>query len=298
MVLFLLLSLCLSISGYIVACFCRSIGLRTQTAFLFTAGLLVLPLFGLLPSPATDKVIKVDLAVLDLPHLQPLLLSVGLISLCLIIREFVIFTNLELRFAKQDLEIFGAHGAHNVYLVDHIRSPCLIGLLRPKVLLPVSARDWDEVIVRQVLAHEFAHLKRADPWRLLISRLNRALNWWNPFAHLLHRELVLECEIHSDACSSQCSSSPQEYLRTLCDLAENSAEAPALAFAQQSSLEARVRFLLKPERKGKVIVLLMSILLISCAFAIATLSARNANLPVELSEIELRLTAQPFSELE
>jgi len=68
-----------------------------------------------------------------------------------------------------------------------IASPVSWGVLRPKILLStdaVAARADADAIV----AHELAHLERADWAKLVLARVAVALFWFNPFAWLLARE--------------------------------------------------------------------------------------------------------------
>ena len=68
-----------------------------------------------------------------------------------------------------------------------IFSPLSWGGLQPKILLntdAVAARADADAIV----AHELAHLARADWAKLVLARVSVALFWFNPFAWLLARE--------------------------------------------------------------------------------------------------------------
>jgi beta-lactamase regulating signal transducer with metallopeptidase domain len=68
-----------------------------------------------------------------------------------------------------------------------IASPVSWGVLRPKILLnadAVAARADADAIV----AHELAHVARADWAKLVLARVSVAMFWFNPFAWLLARE--------------------------------------------------------------------------------------------------------------
>ena len=68
-----------------------------------------------------------------------------------------------------------------------IASPVSWGVLQPKILIntdAVAARADADAIV----AHELAHLARADWAKLVLARVAVALFWFNPFAWLLARE--------------------------------------------------------------------------------------------------------------
>jgi beta-lactamase regulating signal transducer with metallopeptidase domain len=68
-----------------------------------------------------------------------------------------------------------------------IASPISWGLLRPKIVLNTDAiaasADMDAIV-----AHELAHLARADWAKLMLAHISMAVFWFNPFVWLLARE--------------------------------------------------------------------------------------------------------------
>jgi beta-lactamase regulating signal transducer with metallopeptidase domain len=68
-----------------------------------------------------------------------------------------------------------------------IASPVSWGMLQPKILLNADAlaarADADAIV-----AHELAHVVRADWGKLVLARVTVAMFWFNPFAWLLARE--------------------------------------------------------------------------------------------------------------
>ncbi len=83
----------------------------------------------------------------------------------------------------------------DLYLCDHIRSPFVLGLFRPKIYLP---SDLDSRISPYVLAHERMHLKRRDPaWKLLGYGL-LCIHWFNPLCYVAYilfcRDLEQSCD--------------------------------------------------------------------------------------------------------
>lgn len=83
----------------------------------------------------------------------------------------------------------------NVWLCDHVDTPFILGIVRPRIYLPsnISKQDMDYVI-----AHEKAHLKRRDHiWKPLGFML-LAVYWFNPalwFAYiLLCKDIEFACD--------------------------------------------------------------------------------------------------------
>jgi beta-lactamase regulating signal transducer with metallopeptidase domain len=68
-----------------------------------------------------------------------------------------------------------------------IASPISWGVLRPKIVLNTDAvaasADTDAIV-----AHELAHLARADWAKLMLARVSTAVFWFNPFVWLFARE--------------------------------------------------------------------------------------------------------------
>ena len=65
-------------------------------------------------------------------------------------------------------------------LTDRIEQPAILGLFRPKLLLPEDAAEFDDRQLRMIMLHELAHVRRwhiAANWALLVIR---AIHWWNP----------------------------------------------------------------------------------------------------------------------
>lgn len=78
--------------------------------------------------------------------------------------------------------------------------PCVSGLWRPAILLPLDFRQrYDRRERRLVLAHEIAHLRCGDlPVNALVALL-RALFWFNPLLHAALRGFRLDQELACDA---------------------------------------------------------------------------------------------------
>jgi beta-lactamase regulating signal transducer with metallopeptidase domain len=79
-------------------------------------------------------------------------------------------------------------------------SPALVGLLRPRVALPVDFEQRFPPAERElILAHEQVHRERLDNlWNLLACALT-ALHWWNPLAWWAARRLQADQELACDA---------------------------------------------------------------------------------------------------
>lgn len=82
-----------------------------------------------------------------------------------------------------------------IYVCDNIRTPFILGVIRPGIYLP---SDMDEVQTDNVIAHERAHLSRLDQvWKPLGYCL-LAVYWFNPLCWLAFvlfcRDMELACD--------------------------------------------------------------------------------------------------------
>lgn len=77
-----------------------------------------------------------------------------------------------------------------------ISSPLLIGFLRPRIILP-SAQLPDTDFQNTVL-HELTHYKRRDMFYKWLVQITICLHWFNPFVHLMGREMNRDCEFSCD----------------------------------------------------------------------------------------------------
>ncbi len=77
-----------------------------------------------------------------------------------------------------------------------VSSPMLIGLFRPRIILPVShlsERDFYYTIL-----HELTHYRRRDMLYKWLVQLALCLHWFNPFVYLMKNEINRLCELSCD----------------------------------------------------------------------------------------------------
>lgn len=64
-----------------------------------------------------------------------------------------------------------------IYLADHISSPFVLGLIRPKIYLPSDLRDGE---LLHILTHEQIHIQRRDHIWKALGYLALTVHWFNP----------------------------------------------------------------------------------------------------------------------
>ena len=68
------------------------------------------------------------------------------------------------------------------------------GWLRPTILLPRDAGEWNEAERRNALVHELEHVRRAD-WAIqVVARVACGLYWFHPLAWAAWRRMALDAE--------------------------------------------------------------------------------------------------------
>ena len=98
----------------------------------------------------------------------------------------------------RSLRLTGVAQRIPLYVSDGIPSPCLVGLVRPKVLLtPEAARMPDRL--RHILLHELCHWRQRDNWIALLRNAACALHWFNPFVWAAAALSRRDCEMACDA---------------------------------------------------------------------------------------------------
>jgi TonB family protein len=121
------------------------------------------------------------------------------------------------------------------------------GLLRPKLIVPRAAVQWDDTRIRLVLYHELAHVRRADWLVQLAAELIRAVYWFNPILWIACRQLRDESERACDDAVLASGVEGRDYAVNLVGIARELAQPrwmAGAAIARTSNLERRVRAML------------------------------------------------------
>jgi len=113
------------------------------------------------------------------------------------------------------------------------------------ILLPVRHSDWDATRRRAVLAHEHAHVHRADFHVLALASLNRAVFWFSPLAWWLRCRITDLAEARSDAAAIQDLGDRVRYAEILLEFAGRpTGSVVTLAMARAGTVRRRVERIL------------------------------------------------------
>ncbi|HEX7705193.1 MAG TPA: M56 family metallopeptidase [Thermoanaerobaculia bacterium] len=135
----------------------------------------------------------------------------------------------------------------DLILSEQSTSPVTCGVLRPAILLPADAQDWEPGDLQRALIHEVEHIRRGDWGVQLLSRLVCAFYWFHPLAWVAARRLSLEAERSCDDAVLRVAPIADRYAEQLVVLARRMSvpgENAALAMARRSLLGSRIHSIL------------------------------------------------------
>ena len=159
---------------------------------------------------------------------------------------------------------------NGVWICDHIDTPFILGLIRPRIYLPsdLKGRDADHV-----LAHERSHLKRKDHWWKPLGFLLLSIYWFNPVMWLAY---ILLCRDIEMACDEKVikelgTEEKKAYSTALlnCSLPRHQIAACPLAFGEVG-VKRRVKNILHYKKPAFWIVMIAVILSIIAAVCLLT----------------------------
>jgi hypothetical protein len=181
------------------------------------------------------------------------------------------------------------------------------GWLRPLVLLPRDWRSWSRLERSAVLAHEMAHIGRADYLSGIVAQFGLVLHFYNPVVHWLISRLRLQQELAADALGAPLAGGRRPYLLALSRLAlrpeENTFAWPARTFLPAGGHLIRRIQMLKENARGqdrslstvaKVVTMTLLIAVGACSVAVRGLApAQGAETPPG-AMATTELNRQPF----
>ena len=133
-----------------------------------------------------------------------------------------------------------------VYAKASLRSPLLVGIVKPRLYLPSHWSSWSPEELRGVVAHELAHRDNRDIWVLIFQGIAMALFCINPLIWLLNRRLTFLRELRCDeAVLRETNLTPAEYGRLLFGFVDRRPALSALYFNERgSALKKRLEHVL------------------------------------------------------
>ncbi len=82
-----------------------------------------------------------------------------------------------------------------VWYVDPLTSPCLVGVAKPMIALPLTLPPDS---LGEALQHELAHYRARDAWWVLLRSVCCVVHWFNPLVWFAQRLVKTDCELACD----------------------------------------------------------------------------------------------------
>lgn len=150
----------------------------------------------------------------------------------------------------------------NVFQSDRITFPFIMGIIRPKIYLPIDLSENEKEII---LMHEKAHIKRADHIFKPLTYLITIVHWFNPLAWIAY---ILYTKDMENACDEQVLTNSKvdikkSYSNTLLSLAMDKKlrlKSP-LAFSEDN-IKLRIRNILSFKKKSTLIIIVCLVILL------------------------------------
>ena len=157
----------------------------------------------------------------------------------------------------------------NVYRAGNIDSPFVMGLIRPKIYIPVHLGIHG---LEYVLLHEQAHINRRDHIVKLVAYFALALHWFNPLAWvsflLMGKDMEMSCD--ERVIRKMGGGIKKDYSLTLLTMATGSRliGASPLAFGE-GGIRERVKNVLNFKRPSQVFVVFTLVLVLILSIGLA-----------------------------
>lgn len=181
-------------------------------------------------------------------------------------------------------------------------SPTLIGIFKPTVVLPMYDIPYDELDM--IIKHELTHYKKKDLWIKKVMLLATILHWYNPFVHLLRKEINKWCELScdEDVVVNMSHAERKRYGETILNTIQRSNQNIIPSFLGASfstgpiNMKNRLIKILEVKKGSKLIIVLsVTVLLMLGSVGIVSSTLTHAKTPIvskkinnsELTELEL-----------
>ena len=186
----------------------------------------------------------------------------------------------------------------NLYQSEHIDSPFVLGILRPRIYLPYHVQERDMV---HVIAHEKTHIRRKDHWWKPLGFLLLTIHWFNPLMWaayvLLCRDIELACDerVIRDLGRDQRADYSQALLN--CSVSRKTIAACPLAFGE-AGVKERVNNVLNYRKPAFWVVLTAVILCVVVAVCFLTDPVKQEYVEQNSGKYYLTIAAEGVTEIE
>lgn len=174
----------------------------------------------------------------------------------------------------------------NIYLADHIATPFVIGLFRPKIYLPstITSEEQDYIIL-----HEQTHIKRLDHIVKMTAFLALAMHWFNPLVWVAFVCAVKDMEMSCDerVLKQMGGEIKTAYSTSLLSLAAGRRliNGSPLAFCE-GNIKERIKNIMNFKKPAVWMVITAVIACIAVTLLLLANPAKSLELPEQIVEVE------------
>ena len=113
-----------------------------------------------------------------------------------LLKEYKKYNNYDLNISiEEEIKILSINNKVKIRISNEIGSPCLCGILNPKILIPLKlASNMNEREKKYIILHELCHYKRKDVFIAWLSSFIKAIHWFNPIIYLGLNIMRSDCE--------------------------------------------------------------------------------------------------------
>lgn len=163
----------------------------------------------------------------------------------------------------------------NICLCDHIPTPFLLGLVKPRIYLP---SDMAPELQTHVLRHEYAHLRHHDNWWKILGFLLLSVYWFHPLvwvSYLLFcRDLEMACDERAVSDLSEEDRKAYSCALLACAAPKHSLTVCPVAFGE-GSVKHRIRNVLMLHKTARWVIALVLMLAGITAICFFTVPKEN-----------------------
>ncbi|MBD8018145.1 M56 family metallopeptidase [Kaistella pullorum] len=219
----------------------------------------------------------------DFGYIQICALVAGLVSVGLLLRFLLAVVRIEhfkKRYPKKSFE------GISFYQTDIAEAPfSFFRNLFWKESLPISSD-----LGRQILKHEMVHIEQKHSWDRVFSEILVAVFWFNPFYHLIRREIALIHEYLADK-KAVTNSDTKVFAQMLLASRFSGRPLPATSPFLSSNLKKRLTMLKKPQTKYSYARRIAALPLIFALCFFYLVNAKNHEIAATNIQIEEYVTA-------
>ena len=165
----------------------------------------------------------------------------------------------------------------NIYETDGIRSPFILGVIKPKIYVPLDLSEQER---RYIILHEQTHIRRNDHIIKFASYLILCLHWFNPMAWIAFILMGLDMELSCDECvlNKLGDEISKDYSMSLLSYATDRSiiRGSALAFGEDG-VKTRIKNVLKFKKSSRFAVALAIIFVATLSLGLMASRADNDN---------------------